>query len=67
MKYIALLAGKYRLFWGLCPWCNSDAPRLYDCPICEYYHGKFPPDKKIKDVWWEKFKKHNDGEKESLK
>lgn len=63
MKYIALLAGKYRLFWGLCPWCNSDAPHLYDCPICEYYNGKYPPPKELKNKWWKRFKEHNTGKK----
>lgn len=22
--------------WGFCPKCNSDAPDLYECPVCEW-------------------------------
>lgn len=24
------------MFFRECPECNSDAPYLYDCPVCEY-------------------------------
>ncbi len=57
MNWIESLIGELRLFWGFCPQCNSDAPFLYDCPVCEYYHGPFPPPKELKKEWWEKFKK----------
>ena len=40
-----------RLMNGRCPYCNSDAPELYDCPVCEYYTGKWPPDEQTKDLW----------------
>ncbi len=50
------LRGRYRLKFGFCPMCNSDAPELYDCPCCNYYSSasgdKFPPLKPTKDKWW---------------
>jgi hypothetical protein len=48
-----------RLFWDLCPECNSDAPELYDCPVCNYYSSAdgnpWPPTKETKNVWWKRF------------
>jgi len=49
------LSGKYKLFWGLCPKCNSDAPELYGCSICNFYHGPFPPEQGTKSLWWARF------------
>ena len=38
MKTLKLINGWFRLFiWGVCPECNHDAPKLYDCNICKYY------------------------------
>ena len=38
MKTIKLIRGFFRLFvFGVCPKCNHDAPKLYDCGICCYY------------------------------
>jgi len=32
------IRGWIRLWvWGVCPECNHDAPKLYDCEICKYY------------------------------
>jgi hypothetical protein len=44
------LRGKFRLFFGFCPQCNSDTPKLYDCKICCW--GKQP-----KELWWFNFKR----------
>lgn len=53
--------GRWRLFWRLCPECNSDAPEVDTCDVClsdrnSFYlwnHG-------IKIIWWEKYvMKHN--------
>jgi len=50
------LIGKYRLMFGFCPLCNSDAPELDFCPVCKSYSSsrgdKFPPEKETKDRWW---------------
>lgn len=38
MRKLRLLQGWIRLnIWGVCPYCNHDAPLLYDCPVCSYY------------------------------
>jgi len=49
------LRGRWRLWWGFCPHCNSDAPELYDCPVCEYYRGAYPPSPETKQRWWSRF------------
>jgi len=28
------LRGRWRLWWNLCPECNSDAPELDTCGVC---------------------------------
>jgi hypothetical protein len=48
-----LLLGLWRYWWRLCPACNSDAPELDDCPICEGFHGC--ADRKIADEWLDKW------------
>jgi hypothetical protein len=40
--------GSFRYFFGFCPKCNSDAPELYSCPVCQY--NEMP-----KYLWWEAF------------
>lgn len=53
MKRIFLLArGRLRLNFGFCPQCNSDAPKLYDCPVCNW-------NKRQKALWWFDYKTHN--------
>jgi hypothetical protein len=32
---LKLLKAKHRLFFNQCPMCNSSAPELYDCEVCE--------------------------------
>lgn len=64
MIFLTKIWGAQRLWWGFCPQCNSDAPELYDCPVCEYYSGHskdqpYPPTKETKAKWWAKFKQLN--------
>lgn len=41
------LVARWRLYWELCPECNSDAPEMYECDVChgfrcsDWHHG--PP------------------------
>lgn len=52
------LVGRYRLFWGFCPECNSDAPKLYDCRICDAYGTSrqgYPVPEGTKRTWWARF------------
>ncbi len=43
------IRGRFRLFWGFCPECNSDAPKLYECPVCDW-------NRTHKSHWWHFFK-----------
>ena len=33
------LRGWWRIFWGTCPLCNSDAPCVDTCALCEGFRG----------------------------
>jgi len=61
MRVIRLIrhytAWKRVILHGYCPECNSSAPKLYDCPICNYdTHSPFSRERR-KELW-EKWKKH---------
>jgi hypothetical protein len=43
--------------WGFCPYCNSDAPDLYDCPVCNY-DTKSPFGFIKRRKYWLKYKKY---------
>lgn len=46
------LRGEDRLFWNCCPACNSDAPELDTCPVCEGDRREpYPPSKATKQKW----------------
>ena len=51
------LIAKYRLSFGLCPKCNSDAPEIDNCDVCESYRTSYDgmPTKELKEIWWNKF------------
>ena len=56
LKYkFSILGGSWRIKLGFCPLCNSDAPEVYDCPLCDGYQqasgDKFPPAKYTKSLW----------------
>jgi len=52
---LSMLKPRYRVMLGFCPLCNSDAPELEDCPLCEGYHSArgdcFPPPEELKKKW----------------
>lgn len=56
LRLMRLLAW-WRLLWGFCPECNSDAPELYTCLVCCGWRGEsFPPDWLLRSTWmmsWE--------------
>ena len=61
MNYLYDLArGKFRTSMGFCPLCNSDAPEIDDCPICEDYrlikNDQFPPPQSVINFWREEYK-----------
>ena len=52
--------GWFRLWvWGVCPECNHDAPKLYDCEICNYYKElpryRSEQTKQVKTKVWNSF------------
>jgi hypothetical protein len=57
---ISMIGGRYRALLGFCPMCNSDAPELYDCPLCEGYQqargDKFPPPKSLRKEWLDEYR-----------
>jgi len=61
MKLFRYLRGHWRLLFGFCPSCNSDAPEIDICSVCNGYRYPqiFPPPKDIKRQWWEYFKERN--------
>lgn len=33
------IIGRWRIYWGQCPVCNSDAPEIDTCSFCQGWHG----------------------------
>jgi len=58
--YLTLFQGKARVLQGFCPLCNSDAPEIDACPICNSYRsidtGEFPPSKHLTSKWLSEYK-----------
>lgn len=60
MRIYLRLLGRWRMLWGLCPACNSDAPEIDGCRVCLGFRWSVnggPPPKEIKAWWWEKFER----------
>jgi hypothetical protein len=53
MKTLLILRGRFRLFFGFCPQCNSDAPEKDNCKICDNFYGCARKEQKTK--WWAKY------------
>jgi hypothetical protein len=57
---ISMAKARYSAGLGFCPMCNSDAPALDDCPLCDSYHsargGIFPPPKNLRSEWLKEYK-----------
>lgn len=52
---IKLIRGRIRIFWGLCPACNSDAPEKDTCKVCNNFYGYARNNRELKINWWKKF------------
>lgn len=55
-----LLLGLMRTQYHCCPYCNNDAPVVYDCPVCEgwdFHHRLKTPTRELERAWWQRFKK----------
>ena len=58
MRHLFLrLRARWRLWWGLCPHCDSQAPAMHICGVCQgfrwWVHGR--PTPALKAVWWERY------------
>jgi len=67
LRIIKLIHGWWRLFiGGVCPACNHDAPKLYDCEVCEYYKRlpryRSQQTKQQKKSVWRRFKQKVENE-----
>ena len=54
------IRGDWRLWWGFCPECNSDAPALDTCLVCDGYSSGspgyvYPPMPMRKAIWRRRF------------
>ena len=54
MLYLKLAIAKYRLFFGFCPKCNSDAPAIDTCNVCNGERS-YPPTKQTKKNWYKTY------------
>ena len=55
------LVGKWRLYLNYCPECNSCAPKLHGCEVCNSdTKAFFDWNEEIKKAWWKKYaEKHH--------
>lgn len=54
--WFELIRGICRYLFGFCPNCNSTAPKMYDCDICDFkknYNNR--PKKEDREYWWNRF------------
>jgi hypothetical protein len=58
MRKIFLFArGTWRVLWYLCPHCNSDAPAIYECIICNGYRSSYSGlPRKDRWMWLKRYK-----------
>lgn len=67
---LSYLNSRKRILLSMCPLCNSDAPKLYDCPMCDGRHAargdKWPPPQSIKDGWLRRLNEINGAQRDLL-
>lgn len=51
LVFLQMIPLRYKASMGFCPSCNSDAPEVDDCPICDSWGGSFPPPKELRRKW----------------
>lgn len=54
MRLLRRAFGAYKLWMGFCPACNSDAPAIDTCRVCEY-RRELLDDSEIKQTVWQRF------------
>ncbi len=50
------IRARLRLLFGVCPECNSDAPNVDNCMVCDGYRTPYPPSADTKARWWRNFR-----------
>ena len=50
-----VLQAKWRLYFGFCPECNSSAPEIDSCYVCDGYRTPYPPSKETKTEWLRRY------------
>lgn len=63
VRHLARVRGNHRIRWNQCPSCNSDAPEVDNCPICEGYdyrtqHTEYPPANWRKADWRNRYESY---------
>jgi hypothetical protein len=55
------IIGKWRLYLNYCPECNSCAPKIHHCEVCNAdTKSHFNWSKEVEKTWWNKYvKKHH--------
>ncbi|HVF81421.1 MAG TPA: hypothetical protein VM884_05790 [Flavisolibacter sp.] len=55
------LVGKWRLYWNYCPECNSCAPKLHHCEVCNAdTKSHYNWSKEVEQTWWRRYAKKHD-------
>lgn len=60
LRALFYITGRVRIFLGVCPLCNSDAPMVYECSVCKgfHFHNRYDrPSMLIKLQWLIMFNK----------
>ena len=52
--FTCLMVARYRIFWGFCPLCNSDAPEIDKCILCDN-NREWPRTQRTLDSWQEQY------------
>ena len=55
------LVGKWRLYLNYCPECNSCAPQMHNCDVCQSdTKSYFNWNQEIEQTWWKRYaEKHH--------
>lgn len=51
----------WRVLFGFCPECNSDAPKIDTCSVCDSWRGDFPPEWSVRMFWLTNWESLRDG------
>ncbi len=54
MRILRIMLGRYRMLWGWCPACNSDAPSVDRCLVCAPEQGRWSD--RTAELVWQRFK-----------